>query len=100
MSTLVRPQLEYACETWNPNTSTEIKRLEQLQHSAARFVFPDYRRETHITPMLQQLSWDLLHTRRLIQQATMFYRIHYGLVNITPPSNIQRASHHLEQIIL
>ena len=34
-----------------------------------------------------------LYARRLIQQATMFYKIHYNLVDICPPSYIQHANH-------
>ena len=81
-STLVRPQLEYASEIWNPNTTSEINRLEQVQRSSARFVFADYNKRNHVTPLIQELNWDSLHTRRLIQQATMLYRIQYALVNI------------------
>ena len=39
------------------------------------------------------LNLDSLYTRRLIQQATMFYKIHYNLVDICPPSYIQHANH-------
>ena len=92
-STLVRPQLEYASEVWNPSTITEINRIEQIQKAAARFAFADYRKTTHVTPLIEQLDWDQLHTRRLIQQATMLYRIHYNLVNISPPPCFQRAPH-------
>ena len=92
-STLVRPQLEYPSEVWNPSTITEINRIEQIQRAAARFVFADYRKTTHVTPLIEQLDWDQLHTRRLIQQATMLYRIHYNLVNISPPPCFQRAPH-------
>ena len=92
-STLVRPQLEYASEIWNPNTTSEINRLEQVQRSSARFVFADYNKRNHVTPLIQELNWDSLHTRRLIQQATMLYRIQYALVNITFPPCFQRASH-------
>ena len=83
---LVRPKLEYASQIWNPNTLKDIKRIEQVQRNAARFVFADYRKTTSVTPLINQLDWDTLHTRRLIHQATMFYRIHYGLVNISPTS--------------
>ena len=91
--TLVRPQLEYASEVWCPNTATQVKRIEQVQLSAARFVMSDYRRETHVSQMVQQLNWDLLHTRRLVQISCMMYKIQYGLVNITTPPCFIRASH-------
>ena len=28
---LVKPQLDYACEAWNPTTITDINQLEQVQ---------------------------------------------------------------------
>ena len=79
--TLMRPQIEYASEVWNPCTTTEINRLEQVQRNAARFVFSDYRREIHVSPLVNKLNWDSLHVRRLIQQSCVFYRIQYGLVH-------------------
>ena len=40
--TLVRPALEYVSSSWNPCTDTDIKRLEQIQKNATRFVCNDY----------------------------------------------------------
>ena len=51
-STLVHPQLKYASKIWNPNTTSEINRLEQVQRSSARFVFADYKKRNHITPLI------------------------------------------------
>ena len=39
------------------------------------------------SPPCSRLNLDSLYARRLIQQATMFYKIHYNLVDICPPSN-------------
>ncbi|XP_072046257.1 uncharacterized protein [Amphiura filiformis] len=89
---LVRPQLEYASETWNPYTKTGVDQLEQVQRAAARFVFGDYRRTTSVTPLITTLGWDPLHTRRLLSQATIFYKIHYQLINIRFPPGIHPAS--------
>ena len=36
-TTLVRPQLEYACSVWNPFTKRHIHQIELVQHRAARF---------------------------------------------------------------
>jgi hypothetical protein len=35
---LVRPKLEIASPIWNPQTTTQIKHLEKVQHCAGRFV--------------------------------------------------------------
>ena len=39
------------------------------------------------------LKLDSLYARRLIQQATMSYRINSSLANICPPSYMQHANH-------
>ena len=39
---LVRPQLEYVCEVWNPYTMKCIKKIEQLQRNSCRFIFNKY----------------------------------------------------------
>ena len=66
--TLVRPQLEYASVTWNPYTLVGVNCMEQVQRAAARFVFGDYRRTTLVTPHINTLGWDLLHTRRILHK--------------------------------
>ena len=71
---LVCRQLEYSGEAWNPYTQNGINRLEQVQRQVARFVHSDYRKTTHVTPLVQGLDWDTLHTRRLLNQAVMFYK--------------------------
>ena len=87
-TTLVRPQLEYACSVWNPYTKRNIHQIELVQHRAARFVFRDYSNYTHVTPMLKQLGWDTLEQRRLSYQLSMFYKIQQGLVGISLPSEV------------
>ena len=91
--TLVRPQLEYASVTWNPYTLVGVNRMEQVQRAAARFVFGDYRRTTSVTPLINTLGWDLLHTRRILSQVSMFHKIHHGLVDINLPPIIKSASY-------
>ena len=51
-TTLVRPQLEYACSVWNPYTKRNIHQIELVQHRAARFVLRETSNVTHVTPML------------------------------------------------
>ena len=87
-TTLVRPQLEYACSVWNPFTKRNVHQIELVQHRAARFVFRDYSNFTHVTPMLKQLGWDTLEQRRLSHQLSMFYKIQQGLVGISLPPEV------------
>ena len=90
--TLIRPQLEYAAETWNPHTLDGVNCLEKIQRASARFVYGDYRRTTSVTHLITTLGWDSLHVRRLLFQSAMFYKIHYGLVNIQFPPSIHPSS--------
>ena len=59
--------------------------------------------DTDTSVLINWLNLDSLYTHRLIQQATMFHKIHYNHVDICPPSYIQhannissRADHHLK----
>ena len=70
-----------------------IKKIEQIQRNSCRFIFHEYRRETDTSLLINYLDLDSFYTRRLIQQATLLYKIHYNLVDICPPSYIQHASH-------
>ena len=90
---LVRPQLEYASEVWNLYTMKCIKKIEQIQRNSCRFIFHEYCRNTDTSLLINRLNFDSLYTCRFIQQATMFYKIHYNLVDICPPFCIQHANH-------
>jgi hypothetical protein len=87
-TSLVRPQLEYASTAWNPYTKRNINKIEMVQRRAARFVFNDYSRASHVSPMIDRLGWDNLQQRRLLHQATMFYKIHQGLIGISFPDDV------------
>ena len=73
---------------WNPYTKRNINKIEMVQRRAARFVFNDYSRASHVSPMIDHLGWDNLQQRRLLHQATMFYKIHQGLVGISLPDDV------------
>ena len=93
---IVRPQLEYASSLWNPYTTNDKIKIERLG---------DYRRTSNVTAMLDTLQWDTLQHRRLLaHQATMFYKIRNGTVNMVNISisqrftlnpRLARGSHHL-----
>ena len=90
---LVRPQLEYASEVCKPCVIKCTKKIEQIQRNTCIFIFHEYRRDTDTSLLINRLNLDSLYTHRLIQQATMSYKIHYNLVDICPPSYIQHANH-------
>ena len=83
---LIRPKLEYSSPIWNPHTFSQVKSLERVQHSAARFVKNDYRRNTNPADLITALGWPTLERRRIIKQATTFYKILNNIIEITPPS--------------
>ena len=76
---LVRPQLEYESEAWNPHTAAVVNSLEQVQRSAARFVNGDYRITTSSSALVLALGWESLHAR-LLAHCTLFHKIHYHII--------------------
>ena len=79
---LVRPLVEYASTVWSPHTAANINKIEQVQRCAARFVNNDFRRQSSVTEILQQLKWDFLQERRARSQLVMLYKIQHQLVAI------------------
>ena len=69
-----------------------VDRLKKVQRAAARFVFAYYRRTTPVTPLINNIGWDSLHTRWLVAQNAMFFKIHHTLVKICMPPYFQPAT--------
>ena len=84
---LVRPTLEFATCAWAPHTKT----IERVQRSAARFVTGDYRRTSSVSDICTNLIRNSLYTRRRISDATMFKKIHHGLMHNSLPAIITTA---------
>ena len=88
---LIRPKLEYSSPIWDPHTFSQAKSLERVQHSAARFVKNYYRQNTNPADLITArgrglgLGWPTLERRRIIKQATTFYKILNNIIEITPP---------------
>ena len=61
---MVRPQLEYVSDVWDPYHVEDIVELEKVQQRAAHWVMNDYDRYSSFTSMLEQLSWPTLQFRR------------------------------------
>ena len=87
--TLVRPTLEYASSSWNPYTDSDVKRLEQIQKNAARFVCYNYNITKRTSSLVTSLGWDTLEYRRLFNQSVLFYKFHNNLVNCQTPSPVK-----------
>ena len=84
-SMLIRPKLEYSSPIWNPHTFSQVKSLERVQHFAASLVKKYYRRNTNPADLITALGWPTLERRRIIKQATTFYKILNNIIEITPP---------------
>ena len=74
---LVRPVVEYACAAWDPHTTEDINRLDEVQRRSARFVCINYRDRTPgcVTQMTKNLNWEQLPDRRREHRLAMLYKI-------------------------
>ena len=91
-TTFVRSTVEYASPVWDPHTGKNVKRLEQVQRSCARYVTSDFKRESSVTAMIQNLQWQSLQSRRLLSRLHMMYRIKNDLVDIIWKQHLIQAS--------
>ena len=80
--TYVRPIAEYAAVAWDPNTQRNIRKIEQIQRSSARYVTNTYDRRSSITALLSELQWPSLQERRRQSRLAMLFRIRFNLVDI------------------
>ena len=85
---LSRPKLEYCSPIWNSHTFSQVKSLERVEHSAARFVKNYYRRNINPADLITALQWSTLERRRIIKQATTFYKILNNIIEITLPPGL------------
>ena len=68
---LVRPLLEYSCETWNPHTKRNIDKLEAVQRRATRWIT---RSDDDYDTRLSKLKLLSLSNRRFTRDVTFFFR--------------------------
>ena len=73
---LVRPLVEYASTVWDPHTQSNIRKVEMIQRTAARYVTNCWRYNASVTEMLDTLKWTSLAERRRQKRLHMMYRIH------------------------
>src|SRR5437899_5941879 len=60
---LVSSKLDYCNSLFYGLPDTSIKRLQRVQNSLARVIFPSLKRSDHITPALVKLHWLPIHKR-------------------------------------
>lgn len=80
-NTIIRPMLEYAVIIWDPYTQTNIKKLENIQKKAVRFIYNSYGR-TSITALLHKSNLPTVSERNRILRLKFFYQIVTGQYNI------------------
>ena len=90
--TLVRQQLEYASTVWNPHTLENVKKLEQVQRRAIRWVKHDYSRFNSVSAMQHELGWKTLENRRADARLILFFQIVNNLVAVPLPPYLQRPT--------
>ena len=82
---MVRPQLEYASDVWDPHQVGDIMELEKVQRRAARWVLNDYDRLSSVTSMLDQLLWSTLQARRKLSRLLTLHKVFYQHLALSIP---------------
>ena len=81
----MRPKLEYSSSVWNPQQQTQIKQIEQVQRSAARFVagrpFNPHQPDS-VSHIISSLQWHSLQSRRQRADIILLYRVVHSLVAV------------------
>ena len=72
---MVRPQLEYTSDVWDPHYVGDIMELEKVQQRAALWVLNDYGRFSSVSSMLNQLSWPTLQSRRKLSRLHTLHKV-------------------------
>ncbi len=83
-TSLVRPHLEYCGSVWDPYTQRNIKRLEGVQHRAARFVVHNYNWDVSGATLASALDWSTLEQRRAEARLANMYKITNNIIDIDP----------------
>ena len=98
----VRPIVEYSGTVWDPHQIGDIKKIEKIQRSAARFVTNQYDYNTPSSKILKELDWVPLEERRARSKVTLIKRAELDLVKIPTEdlklkkNNTRRAAHSYE----
>src|SRR3989441_868245 len=72
---LVSSKLDYCNSLFYGLPDTSIKRLQRVQNSLARVIFPSLKRPDHLTPALVKLHWLPIHNRIKFKIATITFKV-------------------------
>ena len=83
-TSLVRLVLDYASLAWYPTSSEDIMKLEKEQRQTAWFVYGNYsvRNPGCVTPMVNNLVWETLESRRKKVRSATLYKIRHEVVDM------------------
>jgi len=90
---LVLTKLDYGCTTLAGLPDTQLRRLQAVQHAAARLIF-HARKYDHVTPLLQQLHWLPVQQRIEFRLATLVFRCLHG----TAPRYLADQLHRVAEV--
>ncbi len=77
---LVRSLMEYSSAIWDPHLVKHKNSLEAVQWRAARWVKNDYKRDSSVTAMLEDLEWMTLEERTRFARLVLLYKLVHGIV--------------------
>ena len=83
--TMVRPQLEYASDVWDPHYVGDIMEVEKVQQRAARWVLNDYGQFSSVSSMLNQLSWRTLQSHHKLSRSHTLHKVFYHQLSLSIP---------------
>lgn len=93
----IRPIMEYADVVWAGGNHADLDKLDMVQKDAARVITGATARcSTH--PLMEDVGWPSLASRRRVHQLTLFYQIVNGLSppylrDLKPQSVSERTRH-------
>src|SRR5206468_4284745 len=102
---LFHPNLITAIVFFYGLPDTSIKRLQRVQNSLARVIFPSLKRSDHITPALVKLHWLPIHKRIKFKIATITFKVLKNrqpsyLLDLLQPHNPQRSLRSSDKLLL
>ena len=90
ITTLIRPQLEYASVIWSPHLKKHIKKLERVQRLATRMV-PQFK-EVPYEERLNRLELSTLEERRVRGDMISLFKIVHGVDILDRENLVKMAS--------
>ena len=90
LTTLIRPQLEYAAVIWSPHMKKHVKKLERVQRLATRMI-PDFK-EIPYEERINRLELSTLEERRVRGDMITMFKIVHGVDILDRENLIKLAS--------